>query len=161
MEFTKFYTFTLSSKRHSQKRTFVKQFLHSHACVFYLSQVFKQNTTTLKSCQNRPHTTHQFEKNNYVSESTSSQELQICGFLYDPARVVGMFFKIWKYFTTLPTSLPNNSQPPNFGISSILPPTSSYYHPLPPNLRILSRYFSHLINVFNTIMIYTTCLFYK
>lgn len=122
---------------------------------------FQMKYSNSKILPYKPHVTHQFEENNHVSASTSSQELQICGFLYDPARVVGMFFKIWKYFTTLPTSLPNNSQPPNFGISSILPPTSSYYHPLPPNLRILSRYFSHLINVFNTIMIYTTCLFYK
>ena len=54
-----------------------------------------------------------------MSPSTSSQELEICGFLFDPtrtltpqcsflaARLVGMFLKIWKMPSNPPHSPPN------------------------------------------------------
>lgn len=50
------------------------------------NSTFQQNIATQKSCHNKPHNTHQFEKNNNVNASTFSQELQICGFLFVPAK---------------------------------------------------------------------------
>ena len=64
--------------------------------VFYQSQVFKQNVTIKKSCHSKPNTTQQFEKNinkqNHVSASTSSQELQICGYLFDHTKTLNLQF---------------------------------------------------------------------
>ena len=79
-----------------------------------------------------------------MSPSTSSQELEICGFLFDPtrtltpqcsflaARLVGMFLKIWK----MPSNPPHSPPPQIFYQSAqfwhilMLPPTSNYYHGL-------------------------------
>ena len=98
---------------------------------------FQMKYSNSKILPYKPHVTHQFEENNHVSASTSSQELQICGFLFDPEQLVSMFLKIWKCFPTLPTS------PQSIVNCPILEyircsPTSSYYHPSPSNLRILS-----------------------
>ena len=74
--------------------------------------------------------------------STSSQDFEICGSLFNPAksltaqisflcsRVVGMFLKISKMPSNPPHSPPFYYQPPNFSISFMLPPASNYYHGL-------------------------------
>lgn len=71
----------------------IKKTRNIHAFVFYQSQIFKQNKAKEKPCHSKPHTTHQFEKNYHVSTSTSSQELQGSGFLFDSARTsIPQFF---------------------------------------------------------------------
>ena len=93
---------------------------------------FQMKYSNSKILPYKPHVTHQFEENNHVSASTSSQELQICGFLFDPEQLVSMFLKIWKCFPTLPTSPQSIVNCPIFGIYSMLAPTPSYYHSPPP-----------------------------
>ena len=57
--------------------------------MFYQSQVFKQNITRQKCFHSKPHTTHQFEKKKKNGKaSTTLQELEICGFLFQPANTL-------------------------------------------------------------------------
>ena len=80
---------------------------NTHTWMFYQSQIFKQNITIQKSCHSKPHVAHQFEQRCECT-GASSQELQICFFLFDlgriltsqfsflAARLVGLFLRaLW------------------------------------------------------------------
>ena len=80
---------------------------NTHTWMFYQLQIFKQNITIQKSCHSKPHVAHQFEQPCECT-GTSSQELQICFFLFDlgriltsqfsflAARLVGLFLRaLW------------------------------------------------------------------